>query len=134
MYWLATCVAEVVFREGNCIIPLARCGHISRIIVGSLYFSVASESFLFIFLNSIYIPLEKWRHDAISLVYLLYMRTVGKEAGTRSRLGVCFTRDVMPAHCSTGVHIIAVATEMVRARWLALYKPPGKTHVSSYLP
>jgi hypothetical protein len=133
MYWLATCVAEVVFREGNCIIPLARCGHISRIICRVVVFFCGIRIFLFIFLNSIYIPLEK-RHDAISLVYLLYMRTVGKEAGTRSRLGVCFTRDVMPAHCSTGVHIIAVATEMVRARWLALYKPPGKSHVSSYLP
>jgi hypothetical protein len=55
---VAASVAEVVFREGHCIIPLARCGHLIRYpLEWSLYF-FSSHPGLFSFFNSIYVPLE----------------------------------------------------------------------------
>ncbi len=47
MYWMMASVAEVVYREGDSIIPLARCGHLIRHqLEWSLYF-FSSHPFLF---------------------------------------------------------------------------------------
>ena len=46
MYWPVASVAEVVFREGDRIIPLARCGHLIRYrLEWSLYFLVSIRLF-----------------------------------------------------------------------------------------